>query len=497
MRRTVKDALALWCWALAAAGGGVLLPGEARGQQVGFQLNRHEPTPAGSWTFMVDHPWYSRTRTLAAGLTLNYGHNPLVFGLRGPGGEFARTDVVIAHHLLFHVDVAMAFWDRLNVSLTLPVTALERGQAVGAVSPIDGGALGDPRLGLLFRIYGQPDESPFSLSLGGSLWFPIGASARRAGDGGARVLPRLVAGGLVRRRLRWSASGGFYYRPEAQVAESLLDPRGGALGPSLQLGAHVAYADLDRRFSIGPELLLHTTVTEGRAFSRDGTSLEVLLGAQHNIARQVQAGVAIGLGALRDPGTPDVRLLVRLAYAPMHDQRRPAPPRACPPPPPCPRCEALLPAPAPAPVPPPPPRPEKPCLLPLLSPIHFDTDKDDPEDVRDPLLRARNVEVLRDVARQIRERPEVRRLRISGHTDNRGKPAHNKDLSRRRAESILRWLTASDGDRGGIEAARLLAEGFGMERPIAPNASPEGRQRNRRVEFEILDAPGCVERRKD
>jgi outer membrane protein OmpA-like peptidoglycan-associated protein len=495
----VKDvrALVVSCCALAAAGAGVLLPGVARAQQVGFQLNRHEPTPAGSWTFMVDHPWYSRTRTLAAGLTLNYGHNPLVFGLRRPDGAFERTDVVIAHHLLLHVDVAMAFWDRVNVSLTLPVTALEQGQAVGAVSPIDGGALGDPRLGLLFRLYGQPDEDPFSLSLGGSLWFPIGASARRAGDAGARVLPRLIAGGLIRRRLRWSASGGFYYRPEAQVAESLSDPRGGALGPSLQLGAHMAYADLDRRFSIGPELLLHTTVTEGRAFSRDGTSLEVLLGAQHNIAKQVQAGVAVGLGALRDPGTPDVRLLVRLAYAPFPERKPAAAPRACPPAPPCPRCELSPAPPPPAPPSPPAPPPEKPCLLPLLSPIHFDTDKDDPMDVKDPLLRSRNIEVLRDVARQIQERPEIRRLRISGHTDSRGKPAHNKDLSRRRAEHILRWLTEPGKDRGGIAADRLGAEGFGMERPIAPNASPEGRQRNRRVEFEVLDAPGCRERPRD
>ena len=173
------------------------------------------------------------------------------------------------------------------------------------------------------------------------------------------------------------------------------------------------------------------------------------------------------------------RLLVRLAYAPM-PERKPAPaPRACPPSPPCPRCE-LAPAPPPELPSPPAPPPEKPCLLPLLSPIHFDTDRDDPLDVKDPLLRSRNIEVLRDVARQIQERPEIRRLRIGGHTDSRGKPAHNKDLSWRRAEHIRRWLTEPGKDRGGIEADRLEAAGFGMERPIAPNASPEGRQRNRR-----------------
>ena len=69
--------------------GACLSAGAARAQQQpGFQLNRYEPTTAGEWSFLVDHPWYSSTRRAAFGVTLNYARNPLVFGLRTGDGSF-------------------------------------------------------------------------------------------------------------------------------------------------------------------------------------------------------------------------------------------------------------------------------------------------------------------------------------------------------------------------------------------------------------------------
>ncbi len=61
----------------------------------------------------------------------------------------------------------------------------------------------------------------------------------------------------------------------------------------------------------------------------------------------------------------------------------------------------------------------------------------------------------------------------------------NKNLSRRRAESVKKWLVAR-----GFPAARLSSVGYGEERPIETNETEEGRQDNRRVEFHIVEVDG-------
>lgn len=73
-------------------------------------------------------------------------------------------------------------------------------------------------------------------------------------------------------------------------------------------------------------------------------------------------------------------------------------------------------------------------------------------------------------------------VEISGHTDNVGSPSMNQELSQKRAESVVGYLT-----KKGIQANRLTAKGYGEEQPVATNNSSEGRQQNRRVEFEILE----------
>ncbi len=89
--------------------------------------------------------------------------------------------------------------------------------------------------------------------------------------------------------------------------------------------------------------------------------------------------------------------------------------------------------------------------------------------------------LLSQVAGVLNGHPEITRIAIDGHTDNVGQLRKNLALSRRRAASVLRWLVDH-----GVDERRLEARGFGPRRPIAPNATPEGRAKNRRVEFQIL-----------
>jgi len=71
------------------------------------------------------------------------------------------------------------------------------------------------------------------------------------------------------------------------------------------------------------------------------------------------------------------------------------------------------------------------------------------------------------------------KLRVVGHTDNRGSAGYNQDLSQRRAAAVVSALAAEYG----IDPARLAPEGAGMSSPVSPNETEEGRAKNRRVEL--------------
>ena len=71
-------------------------------------------------------------------------------------------------------------------------------------------------------------------------------------------------------------------------------------------------------------------------------------------------------------------------------------------------------------------------------------------------------------------------VHIKGHTDDRGRPEDNQDLSERRAEQVAEAL-----EQFGVPSSRLTHAGFGQSQPIASNETAEGRAANRRTEFEI------------
>lgn len=105
--------------------------------------------------------------------------------------------------------------------------------------------------------------------------------------------------------------------------------------------------------------------------------------------------------------------------------------------------------------------------------IYFDTDK--------AVLKAESEGTLQQVLGLLKAKPALR-LGIGGHTDSQSSDAYNLDLSKRRAQAVLKWLT----DRG-IAPARLQATGHGESQPVADNATEAGRALNRRVEIRDLD----------
>lgn len=94
-------------------------------------------------------------------------------------------------------------------------------------------------------------------------------------------------------------------------------------------------------------------------------------------------------------------------------------------------------------------------------------------------------DVLNAVLNVMKAHPEVKAIRVEGHTDNRGDAARNKKLSQSRAEAVAKWL-----ETHGIDKARLSASGFGQEKPLDSNDSETGRTNNRRVEFHVEQGSG-------
>lgn len=89
--------------------------------------------------------------------------------------------------------------------------------------------------------------------------------------------------------------------------------------------------------------------------------------------------------------------------------------------------------------------------------------------------------LLDEVAKVIKENPQIKKIEIEGHASAEGSDSHNMDLSNRRAKAVMKYLT----DKGGVSKKMLTAKGYGETRPV-DSGNPEG-EINRRVEFTITD----------
>lgn len=145
-----------------------------------------------------------------------------------------------------------------------------------------------------------------------------------------------------------------------------------------------------------------------------------------------------------------------------------------------PECDPDL-TPKPAAVPPPPPPAAKPApakpkpvaeKVTLAADVLFDFDKS--------VLKAEGKNKLDDLAAKVKA-INLEVVIAIGHTDSIGSDAYNQKLSVRRAESVKAYLVSK-----GIEPNRIYTEGKGEKQPVASNKTKDGRQKNRRVEIEVI-----------
>ena len=109
----------------------------------------------------------------------------------------------------------------------------------------------------------------------------------------------------------------------------------------------------------------------------------------------------------------------------------------------------------------------------VINNLYFDTGEFD--------LQKESFVELRQLVQLLNSNPQMT-VQITGHTDNVGTPENNQGLSESRAKAVRQFLIAQ-----GIAAGRLVSSGLGERAPIAPNTTEEGRRRNRRVEFSVVE----------
>lgn len=457
-----------------------------------FAVARFEPAERGARFFVVDAlDWQGPA---AFGSTVDYAFKPLVVRDEN-GGERAA---LVRHQLVVHAGGAVVLAERLRLALDVPVLpyqdgddALVRGQPLSGAA---GAAFGDPRLAVDALAW---KGERISLALGVRGHLPLGTRSRYASDGSVRVAPQAIVAGRAGIFV-WSTRAGIHVRPNQGTfgSESLGSEIVFAAGGGIEVG----------RVAFGPEMFGAARTTGGAA------AIEALAGAHVDLGSGVRVAVGGGTGLTRGLGAPRARVVASFEWTvpvPIPDRDKDQIPDAedacpdragaksgdpeangCPAPAPLERedldgdsitdvddaCPTL-----------PGPRTSDPRTngCPTLAMV-TDTEIRIEHEIRFATgsadLVAPSDEVLGAVQRLLDEHAEITKVRVEGHTDDTGDDTFNDDLSARRAMSVVRWLTEH-----GVAPRRLESSGFGRRKPIDTNQTDEGRAKNRRVVFTIVE----------
>ncbi|MFN0062614.1 MAG: Ig-like domain-containing protein [Myxococcaceae bacterium] len=539
LRRTRPGAVAL---VLAAA----LVPAGARAQtgSPGASISTFRNAPAGSDWLSQDSLDLRGHARPAARAVLDWGHDPLV--IYNLDDARRRVVVREQLWLNFGASLNLWDRVRVSANLPIAVHQFGRPTIFNGVriDPAARNGVGDLSLSADVRLFGEYDSAA-QLAAGLTVGMPTGSVANLLGEGRVTVaVPRVLIAGAsgmfayaaqlalavrgariadiaFNDEIRFGASAGVRFLsnrllvgPElygfADIGAPLAQPRNAGL--ELDLGAHYQISDEWRAgLGVGTGLVNSPGVPSVR------TLISLQWSAPHTKAARPVApareckvedmdsdGVLdandvcpkVAMGQRPDPrklGCPDLdsdgdgvfdsadscvsvpagaRPNPKEAGCPMTEQDSdndsvpddrdacPAEPGAPSPDPKLNGCPGLV-------------KVEKSRIF-MLQPVQFATGKD--------IILERSFPTLSAVAGVLMALPEIQRAVVEGHTDTIGNAERNLDLSKRRAESVVKWLIER-----GVAAPRLQALGFGQTRPVAPNETAAGRAANRRVEFKLVD----------
>ncbi len=425
-------------------------PASSRDGAPSLDVNRFHPAAGSARLLTVDLADVGRSKELVSQFVLHYADLPLAYTF----GE-RITGKLVRDRLTADLSFAFSLLDRVQLSMAIPVTLHQAGDIVSypdmvtreprSLPSIASGGLEDLRLGLKGRFW---SNERFGLGGVAEVVAPTGNAESYLGSASVTGSAQLI-GHARFQRVTVALNLGWRWAEE----QRLLNIRA---GHGLLYGAGVE-VEVARPSDI-PVLLLGEVY--GLAAPRFGDTVsspaEAMLAGKVRV-RDWSFFLGAGAGLNAGYGEPRVRVMAGLSHA---WEYRPPPPRSVAPP-------AVAPPPAITVA-------EQDSRLRLWEPVYFAFNKDSIDPVSYPLLD--------EVARFIREHPELGPVRIDGHTDDVGNPQYNLELSQRRARSILEYLSTK-----GVPVERLSPVGYGKRCPLLSNTSEEGRATNRRVDFILVD----------
>jgi outer membrane protein OmpA-like peptidoglycan-associated protein len=482
--------------AALAVGLSAALASPARAQNHGFDGERLAPAAGAAGGLFVERPVVPFHLGYGLGLFLHFADDAVVLR-NGAGAAIGKPlDGAISADLL----ASIGLFDFLELALHLPVRLYYQGDA-SAAPLIASRGLGDLRFVPKVRIV-QGGDAALGWALGAALpiSLPTGDDRAWRGSDGVTVEPRLLLG-LYAGRLGVVANGGFLFRRNQDLSPG--DELTYGLAGTFTLPAVGDRIDLQGELSGG-----WLPSVSGRALL--ALPLEAAAGLVGRPSRRWSVYAMAGAGITNGVAVPDFRLIGGVRYAvrlpakggarDSDDDGIPDSQDRCPDEPEdrdgfedqdgCPDADNDRDG-IPDDVDECPDDAEEPggdgdgCpdkarvivrkgKLVIFGKVQFALGSDN--------ILPKSEQLVDEMARALHEHPELKRVEIQGHTDSTGDDFYNLKLGQERAESVKRAL-----QKRGVAPARITAKGYGEQSPIAPNDTPAGRAKNRRVEFVIVD----------
>lgn len=427
----------------------------------------------------------------------------------------------IAAGITFTPVVGIGFFNWIDVTAAIPLVAWQTGgnlRAIGSEGPISSSAVGDVRLmaKVALPYLNRKDEvkSGFGMSLGGQVNLPTGKLESFASDGVVTGGPTLIMDYRFGFGLLVAANVGLWLRPNRQLTNI-------AVGDMASFGvAAEAYVLQRYGVSVIGEVFGYPTMTKFPDSPRD-IPAEVLMGIRWQSKHGVTITTGGSFGAACGFGAPSVRLFNSITWQPEKSREQEEINRLqqrdiddpdrdgligdadrCPysaGPPENLGCpdkdldgDGVIDREDECPDVPAGPHGKRGCPtayikgdeIVIMDQVHFATDKD--------IILDESKPVLEEVVKVLADHPEIRGVRIEGHTDIRATDAYNMNLSQRRVNSVMKFITGA-----GVEPSRLEAKGFGHSQPVYDDTGCTGpdeqltatckmmTSKNRRVVFRI------------
>jgi outer membrane protein OmpA-like peptidoglycan-associated protein len=499
--------------------GALLAASPAQAEEGRFDAQTFRPSAAPRDLVMVQKSEVIGHLSPTIGLFTDFSFDPLVLVDKDTN---QRIDAVAARLQLTGM-AGIGFFNWFDVSLAMPFVAWQSGgnlRSIGTEGSVQPSAAGDLRVTtkLALPFLNRKDEikKGFGMAVAGNVNLPTGSVRAFAGDGVVTGGASIIADYRFNIGLILAANGGVWFRPDRQLA-------GIRIGNMASFGVSAeAYVVQRWGLSVIGEVYGYPSLTSFPDKPKD-LPAEVLLGIRWMSKHGITITVGGSFGAACGFGTPALRLFNSITWQPKTSREQEEINRLlqrdtddpdhdgmigeadhCPEVAGRPEnfgcpdqdtdqdgvmdrdddCPDLAAG----------PRGKKGCPtayikgdeIAISDQVHFALDKD--------IILDDSKSILEDVAELLIQHPELREVKIEGHTDVRATDAYNMNLSQRRVNSVMKYLV----EERGIDASRLQATGFGHTTPLYDDTGCQGpdeglsqtclfmTSKNRRVVFRIM-----------